>query len=76
MGGDLDPDGDKYVPGLQPAAKVADLASVLSLPLPSRKRRRVVYGGKKFVKVGILTPLDPLHFALRRGRDHGDEGGI
>ena len=39
--GDLDSDSDKDVPGLQPAAKVADLASVLSLPLPSGKQRRV-----------------------------------
>ena len=29
-----------------------------------------------FVKMGILTLLDPLHFAPRRGRDHGGEGGI
>ena len=76
VGGDLDPDGNKYIPGLEPAAKVAYLASVLPFALSHGERGKVVYGGKEFIKMGILTLLDPLHFAPRRGRDHGGEGSV
>ena len=46
------------------------LASVLPFALSHRERGRVVYGGKEFIL------LDPLHFAPRRGRDHGGEGSV
>ena len=72
----MDPDGNKYIPCLKPAAKVAYLASVLPFALSHGERGKVVYGGKEFIKLGILTLLDPLHFAPRRGRDHGGEGSV
>ena len=50
--------------------------TVLPFALSHGERGKDVYGGKKFIKMGIFTLLDPLHFAPRRDRDHGGEGSV
>ena len=57
VGGALDLDGNKYIPGLEPAAKVAYLASVLPFAISHWERGRVVYGERSLSKWAYLPFL-------------------